>query len=338
MTTHPPITISSEDDAFNLLEAVRNGAIDLEGLEYKFEGWPKFSIRLQGEAYNSSITPPIMKAFLELQANIYRSYALTRYNSPNVRNLTAAERSELEIIVTVEQGSSLLGVDLQAILEKVSGDLVGKMEPKHLIVTILGIAVVWGGVSSYKSYLDNRVQIRQTESKTEEQKALIENLKFSTEQETERLKIIKEIIAENPKVANVADLADDTRAEMLKRAKDATTVEVQGVKLTGDEADELSKNARRKSEEIRLDGQYRILNVDSSNPDEFKVKLRCLSSGAEFVAKVQDRTLEGRHIEVLKNAEWQRVPVKLQINAKDLDGQIKDAVVINAQAQPVDDA
>lgn len=336
MTTNQPIKISSEDDAFELLFAVREGAIDIDGLEYKFEGWPRFSVRLQGDAYNSSITPSIMKAFLELQANIYRSYALTKYNSPNVRLLTAAERSELEIIVKVEQGSSILGVDLQAVLEKVSGDLVGKMDTKHIVLTVLGIALVWGGASSYKAYLDSRVQIRQIESKSEEQKALIEHLKFSNEQETERLKLIKEIVDENPSVANVAALADDTRAEVLKRSKDANTVEVQGVELTGVEADELSKNARRKSEEIRLDGQYRILSVDSSNPDEFKVKLRCLRSGVEFTARVQDRTLDGKHIEALKNGEWMRAPVRLNINAKDLDGQIKDAVVINAQPQPIE--
>lgn len=87
-----------------------------------------------------------------------------------------------------------------------------------------------------------------------------------------------------------------------------------------------------------MDGQYRILSVDSSNPDEFKVKLRCLRSKTEFVAKVQDKTMEGRHIEALKNGEWTRSPVKLQINAKDLEGSIKDAVVIKAEFQAIDDA
>lgn len=338
MQNNQTLVISSEDEAFNLLGRLMNNEISLSGSAVEFQGWPKMSIRLQGDEFKSSLTPNVMKAFIELQSNIYKSYALTRYNSPNVRHLSQEERKALEIIVTVSEGSSILDVNLQGILEKMAIDMVGKMEPEYVVTTVLGIALLWAGSAVVRHYFDKRTEVRQAEIKSEEQRAMIEQLKFSSEQETERTKLITDLAAKNAQVANVAALADDSRAELLKRASSASTFELQGVELSGAVANELSKNARRKSEEIRLDGQYRILSVDSSNPDEFKVKLRCLRSKAEFVAKVQDKSLDGKHIEALKDGEWKRSPVTLQINAKDLDGQIKDAVVIHAQFQPIDEA
>ncbi|QUN06437.1 hypothetical protein KDN34_02945 [Shewanella yunxiaonensis] len=332
------LVISSEDEAFNLLQKLMSQSLTLSEEAIEFKGWPKMSIRLQGDEFKSSLTPSVMKAFIELQANIYKSYALTRYNSPNVRSLTQEEKKALEIVVTVSEGSSIFDVNLQNILEKMAVDMVGKMEPEYVVTTVLGIALIWAGSAVVKHYLDKRTEVRQAEIKSEEQRAMIENLKFASEQETERTKLITELVVKNAQVANVASLADDSRAELLKRASGATTFELQGVEVTGEVASELSKNARRKSEEIRLDGKYRILSVDSSNPDEFKVKLRCLTSHVEFVARVQDKTLEGKHIEALKDGEWQRSPVTLQINAKDLDGQIKEAVVINAKFEPADEA
>lgn len=338
MPALPSLSITSEDEAFALLKGLIDKSISLPNELVTFNGWPKMSIRLQGENFKSSLTPDLMKAFIELQSNIYRSYALTKYNSPNVRSLTQEERKQLEIVVTVSEGSSILDVDLQGVLEKMAVEMVGKMEPTHLVVTILGIGLVWAGHSAYNKYLDSRVQIRQTEVKSEEQRAMIEHLKFSSEQETERTRLITNLAAENSKVANVAALADDTRAELLKRGSKADTFEMQGVTISGGIADELSKNARRKSEEIRLDGEYRILSVDSSNPDEFKVKLRCLSSKTEFIAKVQDKTMEQRHIEALKSGEWSREPVSMHINAKSMDGIIRDAVVIDAKFKKVEEA
>lgn len=324
------ITIRSEDDAYGLLQKLVDKSINIGDRQLSFEGWPTLTLRLQGQDYQSTITPPVMKAFLELQLGIYRSYATAKYNSPHKR-LTNEEKSALEIRVKVEPGSSIFSIDMQQLLERLCHELVGKMDPTTIVISVLGAGVIWGGVSSYKSYLDHRTQVRQTEIKSEENRVLIEQLKFGQEQETQRAKVLADALGQNARLQTIANISEDTKASLIKRSSGADIIEIQGVELTGQVAEELVKNARRKSEELRLDGLYRILNVDSSNPEEFKVKIRCQSSGDEFVAKVQDRTLERLHLEALKNGEWSRKAVKLQINAKLLDDAIKDAVVIKAE-------
>ncbi|MNN91402.1 hypothetical protein D3C81_2095150 [compost metagenome] len=82
---------------------------------------------------------------------------------------------------------------------------------------------------------------------------------------------------------------------------------------------------------MRLDGFYRIVRVDSSNPDEFKVKVRKHRTTDEFEATVEDTSLNEEKKEVLQYAEWERTTVFLNINAKVLDGAIKQAIVVGVE-------
>ncbi len=328
------LTISSEEQVYQVIESLRNKTISLEGREIEFSGWPTLTMHLQGAGFDSTITPPLMKAFLELQSGLYRSYAIARYNSPKITSLSKEEKEALEIKVKVQPGSSIFSVDMQQLLEKLCHDLVGKMDPTSIVVLVLGAGLIWAGQSVYKKYLDDRAQTRQTEIKSEEQRALIEHLKFSQEQETARAQIMANIIQENPRLHTISNYAEEAKAQLIRRSSGADTIELFGTELDTEVASELVKNARSKSEEIRLDGLYRILNVDSSNPEEFKVKLKSLDSGDEFLAKVQDKTLGKRHLDALQKGEWSRKAVKLQINAKELNDEIKNAVVIKAEYPP----
>ena len=88
-----------------------------------------------------------MKAFIELQSNLYRSYAIARYNTPKVTVLNAQEKEALQIRVKVEAGSSLFSVNLQDLLENLGKELIGKMDAKSILMMVLGVAAIWGGQS-----------------------------------------------------------------------------------------------------------------------------------------------------------------------------------------------
>ncbi|MEI7341405.1 hypothetical protein WCT87_07945 [Pectobacterium brasiliense] len=324
--------IRGEDDVYALLSKLINGEDSPSDLKVLFEGWPKFKIKLVGEQFQSTITPTVMKAFLELQAGIYRSYATACYGSPNATKLTREEREMLEMVVEVEPGSSKFNVDFGEILQNAVDGVVGKLESKHILIALLSFSVLYFGDSAYKNYLENRKDVRQAEIKSDEQRELIKHLTFTSKQETERALIIATAAAQNSRVHTISELSKDTKAEVLKRASSADKIELQGIQLTGDEAEELSKNARQQAIEIRLDGNYRILNVDSSDPSEFKVKVRSLENGDEFVATVQDLTVDMSHKLALQRGEWDRKSVRLTINAKQRpsDGTIYSAKVIQA--------
>ena len=327
------ITIRGEDDVYDLLQQFTHNKNIPGNVKFEFDGWPNFKVKLIGEQFQSTITPTVMKAFLELQAGIYRAFATANYGSPNAAKLTKEERQMLEMVIEVEKGSSKFNIDFQEILENACNKVAEKLDSKHILIALLSFAVLYFGDSMYKNYLEERKEARQVEAKNEEQRALIEHLSFAQAQETERAKIMADLAAQNPRVHTITELSKDTKAELLKRTAVADEVNLQGIEITGEEAEELAKNARQQAIEIRLDGKYRILNVDSSDPLEFKVKVRSLANGDEFTATVQDETVDMAHKLALQKGEWQRKSVELVINAKQRprDNSIYAAKIIKAE-------
>lgn len=320
------IRITSEQDAFEVIENYLNGS-PLKG-KVHLDGWPKLKVRLVGEKFDQSMTPTVMRSFIELQNLVYKSYAIAAYNSDDTRKLSKEERDELEIEVKVEQGSSIFEVDFQEVLLKFAEKAGEAMTPELAVVTILGLGVLWVGKSAYSDYLNHRKEIRLAEVKKEEQRETLQSIQEASKEETKRTELLTRLIIREPKLQDVARQAYDTKTEMFRGFSSAEEATISGVTVSGDAAQEVITNARRRALEKRLDGYYRILRVDSSNPEEFKVKIRRWRGGLEFEAVLQDTSLDEEMKEILQYAEWERTTVFLGINAKVLDDDIKQAVII----------
>lgn len=322
-----PIKIKNEGDAFEAIERFLAGGAFPEGIV--LEGWPKLKVRLVGEKFHSSLTPSVMKSFIELQNLVYKSYAIAQYDTEDTRRLSKEERDELEIEVKVEEGSAIFEIDLQDVLLKFAEKAGETMPPELIVATILGLGVLWAGKTSYTAYLNYRKDIRASEAKTEEQRDVLSSVEAMSKQETARLEVLTKLLVAQPKLQTVNREAYDTRTEMLRGFSTAEEATISEVVIPQDAAQELVTNARRKAVEKRLDGYYRITRVDSSNPDVFKVKVRRHKSLDEFEAVVEDTSLTGDKKEILQYAEWERTTVYLSINAKEMDGDIKQAVVLD---------
>lgn len=307
------IVIQSEDDAIHLLEKVVNGELEVNPETLSFENWPKLVLHLEGPKYHQSVTPTVMNGLLDLQREINRAYALARYNTVNTRSLTKKEREDLEITVEVEDGSSTLEINLQEILLKFIELTGAKMEPVHVVITVLGVAGMYFGSSVIKSYLEHRRQIREKEIKSEEDKLLLSNFRFASEEETKRTKIIAELAKKDYRVENIEHSAHDAHTSIVKSVTSANEVEIQGVPIDSQVAHILVQNARRKSEEVRIDGKFILLKVDARKPDKFNVTVRNCDSNEEIDAIVQDDSLSQSYKKSLQEAEWARRPVKLKI-------------------------
>jgi len=326
--------IRSEDDAFYWIKRYLDNELDESQIgEVKLEGWPKLSIRLTGKKFDQSLTPSVMKGFIDLQNAINRAVALEKTGVPDPRKLSKEERDEIEIQIRVEKGSSILEVNFQELITTLGVKAVGTMDPVTLTVTILGLAAVWGSTTAFKGYLQHRKEVRETEVKSESEREHLSTMRFLSERESERAKMLVDLAAQLSSVDNSARFADDARGEILKRFATAQTTEIDGVVLDDDLAKELTKNARRKSEDVRLDGEYRVLRNDTTDSEAFKVRLENSRTGAVIDARVQDDSLTTPIKSAIQVAEWSRTTVNLKVNAKSLDGTIKNAVVIGLVVQ-----
>lgn len=264
-----------------------------------------------------------------MQAQINKSYALAKYGVPDARKLTKEELDALEIEVTVEQGSSIVEINIDGFLTKLTRELVGKMNATEIMFTVLGAADIWGGVTVFKRFLDNRKDTRLAEIAKDGDKEHLRTMQIMSEQETKRLQVISEMVAEKPLLDNMDRMSYDAKTQMVKSFVSSDSAQIDGVTIDSEMAKELVTNARRRSSEMRIDGVYRIEEVNNTDPESFKVKVRRVDTDQRLTCVVQDVFLdESGNKEALQRAEWERKPVHLSINAKHVDGEIKSAVIL----------
>ncbi|KMK08164.1 hypothetical protein ABW06_24800 [Pluralibacter gergoviae] len=321
------ILVTTEEQAYQLIESYMAGNALPEHIS--FDGWPNLSFRLEGENFNQSLTPSVMKGFIEMQAQINRAFALAKFGIPDPRKLTKEDREELEIKVEVKKGSSLLTVDLNGFLTKLSHELVGKMSAQEIMVTVISAALIWGGVSIFRRYLDNRKEVRLAELNKDGDKENLRTLQSMSEEETKRIQIMANFMKEKPLLDNMDRMAYDAKSEIVKSFTRADKTEIDGITIDAETAKDLTTNARKRSAEMRIDGIYRIEEVNNTDPEAFKVKVRNVKDGQRLTCLVQDIFLdESGNKEALQQAEWERKPVHLSINAKHIDGDIKSAIIL----------
>ena len=170
------IVITSELEAYEILQmALENKIPEYDRLI--FDGWPTLNLHLEGEKFHQSLTPTVMKGLIEFQKSIYQSYAVAKYDSPN-RRLTEEEKKDLEIRVDVKDGSSNFDINFQEIAVKLIEQIGSRMNPTELLLTVVAIAAMFFGSSSYKVYLDNRKELKSKEGNDEIAKAALSKLDF----------------------------------------------------------------------------------------------------------------------------------------------------------------
>lgn len=321
------LLIASEEQAYQLVENYLSGHSLPENIS--FDGWPNLSFRLEGQNFQQSLTPSVMKGFVEMQSQINKAYSLAKYGTPDPRKLTKEEREDLEISVRVDQGSSVLTVDINGFLTKLTQELVGKMSAEQIMITVISAALIWGGVSLFRRHLDNRKEVRMAEIKKEGDKEHLQTMQTMSQEETKRTEIISRAMKQQPLIENMDRMAYDAKNEIVKSFARADTTTVDGVTIDSEMARELTTNARRRSSEMRIDGVYRIEEVNNTDPESFKVKVRNVRTDQRLTCLVQDIFLdESGNKEALQQAEWERKPVHLSINARHVDGDIKSAVIL----------
>lgn len=326
----PDIVIRSEEDAYEVLRRARDRQLGPYN-SIVFDGWPTLNLYLQGDKFHQSLTPTVMKGLLEFQKGIYRSYAAAKYDHP-AKRLSEQEREDLEIRVDIHDGSSDLEINYQELAAKLLEQMVGKMDSQDIVITIITIAVLYFGTSAYRSFLETRKETRIKEISDETQREMLAAQKYTTEQETKRAQIIADLARENSKVDNIVQIAFDAQTDVVKAMAAGRSSKVDDILLDAGIAESLTQNARRRSEEVRLDGVYRLIKLDWTDPNKFKVKVFNTKSGISLDAEVQDDSLTGKYKEALREAEWSRSPVLLKINAKTFGNELyRNAVVISAE-------
>ena len=275
-----------------------------------------------------------MEALLTLQNGLLRSLALIKYGDDRASKLTDADKKSVEIVATVSKGTT--GIDVNGTdIAKHFLDIVGaKMSSTEEVICAVTAIVLFFGYHSLKLVLANRKEIRlkQIEAEDASSERLEEAKKtiLLSEEETRRLDIIRKIADQNPKVAFIENEVGKVLDSALKSAASVDRSNIQDIAITGPVAEDLITTPRASSENILINGIYRILSVDGSQDDDFRARLEDSKNRERINATLQDSLLRGQEGEVVQKAFWDKKLVFLKLRARLLRGQIRDAEIVEA--------
>ena len=319
------LVVRSENDAFRLLKKALENELADQPYALEFENWPILTLRYVGEGYDSTITPQIAESLVELQHTMNRSFARLVKHSSNANVLTKEERQSLEFKAKVDEGSSLITVDMGEFAQTLTTALAGKMTGTELVIAILGLAVTAGSTLAYKAFLAARSDDKKVDQDTKQLVSL-------SEQETKRMQILSDALNKNSALKATHEDFDNVRHDFVKSVGDATHFGAQGISLTKDQARVIALTPRAKADAVQLNGNYRIEKIDWSKEAEVRISLFGVDAERrEFVASMTKDNLTGDHKEKLKSCEWDGVPVYLSINATVLRGEVTTAVIVGVE-------
>lgn len=320
------LTIKSEEEAWALLERAYAGEVFDEHTELAFEGWPTFEMKVQGRDWDSSVPTRIMSPLLEVQKDLSRAYAEVRYGSSSLHKLKEDEREQLEIVVKVEKGSSDFKADLAKQFTEIALRALERMDGTQAVILVLGLAVTLGGSVGFRAWLQHRKEIKGLDVQLADRQL-----------DVKRLEVLAEVAKIQPAVQSALVSSIETNNKLLKALKPDDSVAFKGERLTGGAAQEVTQPERAASEDILIEGVFRVLGNRTDQGDGFRVTLQRVTDQLVVKADIPG-DLNPLQKAAVKEAEWGKWQLDMSMNASILRGAIHSAVVISARKHTEPDA
>lgn len=325
ITKMTDLRITSEDKAWDVFKDAVGGNLIGEVSSVEFLGWPEITITLDGGKFESSLTTAVMENLIEVQRNLNRSYALLNYNINDSRRNTAGDRDNIELVFKVEKGSTDITAAIANGLQNLITSMGDKMDPTQFLILILGSGLLYCGQSVYRERLKKQIEEKKIDADLEIKK-----------EDTERFKMLSEVVAKVPVLKTIAYESEDAQAALVKAASYADNASLMGIDtISKSTYQSLTKNPRSRSKEVRLDGSYRVLIADKGNPDG---RYKLSGDLGEFTASMDEENLDSSDIDFFKSAFWSGAEIELKINAKSLRGNIFEASIVGVKSLDKDDA
>lgn len=319
--------IESEEHAKDLFFDLVNNKdkyreFDASNLE--FGDWYKLQVYLPNPPEDSSITPPFMEAFLEIQKHIYQLAALSKSGVANANYISEDERRELDLAVVVKGGSSDLYADIREVVMKSIPQAVTKMSGRQIAIVVLGIALITATAWGTSSFLEMQKEIKLAELKSSEHISTIEKLSFASAQQVETLKVVLGAMKESGEVGKkAADLTTSSQEALLKAASKTNGSVINDVHVGQDEAKALRTSPRNKADIVFAIKNVRVTDINTDDPTTMVVTLKEQDGDDEYKIKFADRLLEVTDRETVFSSHGKRESIWVELRIKSVDNEVR---------------
>lgn len=339
MAEEPVFRITNEEDAWRAFQDAIEQKVKIPpDVKIVWAGWPNIRIYLPNVPEDATISTSMMSAILELQKSIYRTHILLTTGDSNLRTLTRIEREQFELRVKVEKGSSDLSINLPDIIAKYGNDLITKMTGTELLIMVLGLALIYAGKLAYSEYINSKTTQRRLVSDDEKIKTMLGNYQAQLEHDSKRYELLTKALESRPVLQQIEHSASAAKDEIVRAVADERGGRIQGIELPREVANEISSVNRSQSTDDTIRSTFRVAKVDTTVVDGFRVTLEDLISGENITASLFDAVISATHRQVLRDAEWSKGPVIVELSGRRLRGKLVDAKIVSVSAIAKNDA
>lgn len=333
------LEVRTEEDAWQFVEQLRD-APDLwaeqwedDDVEIEIGEWARILVYAPNPPKDSSITPPIMSAFIEAQNGLFRLAAYAKYEQADIRKLTFEDRHKYQVVVVVQGGSSQSTLDLSEVAKHFISETVGKMSPKAVAFTVVAIALIFGGHLSWNVYLEKQKEVRLAEIDAEERRANLEAMHFADEQETQRLQLLTDLLTQHEFGRRISETGDHLNDELLRGATSLDEAIIRGRDITRNEAQELRKSARGAARTQIITRQLRVIDVNTSDPIRISAVFHDSETGEDMRAHFEDAILADENREALFRALRERDEVWVKMKVRYVRGEVRSTELMRVSEQ-----
>lgn len=318
------MVLKSVEDALAFLEQASSWA-DGHPPKISFESeLGALQIEIEGPLFHGELTGEVARGLASLQDEIYRAtlFALTGLEG-RAAKLTLQQKEAVELVISVDEGCTLINIDLGKFGEGLTGVLTN-MTPSEITVLVVSITAVlalgWAGKTWLVEHYKAKTSIDADAQETERLKAVAQS-------HVDLVEKLGQIVEGNEKVARFAQASANGIRDIATRARDATSVKIGRLELDEDEIATMKKRAPRSAAEpIVSVGNFQILHA-SGRATPFKLTLVGPGFSSEFDVEFDDKEFSQSQVEAVWNAFKTRSVVELQVNAVLIGDKVKGAVL-----------
>jgi hypothetical protein len=265
-------TIRTESDFLMAANLALTGKLDFAA-GVRFEGWPSLTLNVKGKRYNKTLPTNAMAGLLGLQEAYNRAYAIVKYGTTNLQRLTEAEKSDLEFVFEVTEGSTNNQAPtdgwLNSFIENV-GNVMTSMDSVHKQKVLITCILVAGGYFLGSDIIDaNKSQNSDTQTV-----ALVKEVNAGHAQTIESL-----LQLQGSQTDSIKSVVNQGQLGFVKSVADANSIEIANVTIDKKaiskivKTEKVAKNRVERDSVFLIDGfkrsqEYLLFSITDTKTEE----------------------------------------------------------------------
>ena len=310
-------TISTLDEALAFLASPDYDAtIELTG------ALAQLHIEVDGARYHSTMPGELARGIWDLQEALYKAAAFALTGSDDIRRLSAPQRQQLELVFVVKDGSTDLLANLQGFFTAL-GEGFKTMDDRTKAKTLIAIAAIvtgylWGD-SLLEGYFTQQGRLLDAQAR----QALSDG-------ENARLKIVRDMIAEQRTVARFDEAMDAGARAIARGAQDASSLRIGPQQIDSAQIQYVNQRAARvPSTSVTVTESFAVFQADTHSHESTRYMLG-RPDGSEFAVTVIHEAFSADDLEKLWTAARQRQRIELEVTiTTNKDGVVRNAQIIS---------